>query len=70
MEAAPIINRLRPDEKRILNILRLEHIAYTMLAVIRAKELREMKKAQKVHEHKRQESIFNQNQNQEVNADE
>lgn len=47
VEAAPLLEALRPDEKRVLNVLRMEHIAYTMLAVMRAKELREARKAEK-----------------------
>jgi len=48
--AVPIINQLRFNEKRVLNILRLEHVAYAMLSVIRAKELREIKKKQKINQ--------------------
>lgn len=47
VEIMEIIKRLRSAEQQVLNTLRMEHIAYTMLAVMRAKELREERKAKK-----------------------
>jgi len=43
-QAMAYVELLRPKEKEILNRLYTEHIAFTMRAVLRAKEIREAKK--------------------------
>jgi len=47
VELAPIMAQLEPIEQVVLNTIRAEHIAYTMLTAIKAKEIREQRKAAK-----------------------
>lgn len=54
-EAITIVQELRPLEREVLNKLYLEHIPMSMLAIMRAKEVREERKSAK------QKDLFPQN---------
>lgn len=46
-EAMELVQNLRPHERKVLNKLYTEHIPMSMLAIMRAKELRDKKKRAK-----------------------
>jgi len=55
-QAMKIINELRPYETEVLNKLYQEHLAISMMAIIRAKEIRELNRKKREENRKEEEN--------------